>query len=265
MGDWPLSKEDWRTTDAYDYLADLDTAGVAFEFLRRNPDYQADCRQKVSQDTLSADDEAKSVALARRWGLAFPADPQVRADEQTVFWLPEVLASTVILVSLNGDWDGSSFAYDPENWPGLIALREAPDGVFIQLSDDGTVHHLWLPSRPDEGKSVAAMLPLDDAAPVRIDATAAFWRTLARKRSIRQQRSPPLRHARLTPALRALDGRQSGASYRAIATALYGEERIAAESWKTSSLRDTTIRLVRRGLFLMRGGYRRLLGKSPED
>ena len=140
----------------------------------------------VSQDALSADDEAKSAGLARRWGLAFPADPQVRADEQTVFWLPDVLASTVVLVALNGRWDGPSLAYDPENWPGLIALREAPDGVFIQLSDDGTVHHLWLPSRPDEGESVAAMLPLDDAAPVRIDATAAFWRTLARKRSKQQ-------------------------------------------------------------------------------
>lgn len=264
MGDWPLSKEDWRTTDAYDYLADLDTAGVAFEFLRRNPDYQADCKHAVNQDKLDSDEDAKTADFAHRWGLAFPADPHVRAGEQTVFWLPDVLASTVVLVALNGRWDGPSLAYDPENWPGLIALREAPGGVFIQLSDDGTVHHLWLPSRPDEGESVAAMLPLDDVAPVRIDATAAFWRTLARKRS-KQRRSPPLWKARLIPALQALDGRQSGASYRAIARVLYGEERIAAESWKTSSLRDTTIRLVRRGLFLMRGGYRRLLGKSPDD
>lgn len=260
-----MPKENWRTTDAYGYLADLDTAGVAFEFLRRNPDYQADCKQIVSQDALSADEDAKTADLARRWGLAFPADPHVQAGEQTVFWLPDVLASTVVLVALNGRWDGPSLAYDPQNWPGLIALREAPDGVFIQLSDDGTVHHLWLPSRPDEGESVAAMLPFDDAAPVRIDATAAFWRTLARKRSKRPRPPPLQRQARLTPALRALDGRQSGATYRAIATALYGEERIAAESWKTSSLRDTTIRLVRRGLFLMRGGYRRLLGKSPDD
>ena len=259
-----MPNENWRTAAAYDYLADLDMAGVAFEFLRRNPDYQADCKRIVSQDALSADDEAKSVGLARRWGLAFPADPQVRADEQTVFWLPDVLVSTVVLVALNGRWDGPSLAYDPENWPGLIALREAPDGVFIQLSDDGTVHHLWLPSRPDEGESVAAILPFDDAAPVRIDAAAAFWRSLARKQSKRPH-TQPLWRARLTTALQALDGRQCGASYRAIATALYGEERIAAEPWKTSSLRDTTIRLVRRGLFLMRGGYRRLLGKSPDD
>lgn len=259
-----MSNENWRTAAAYDYLADLDTAGVAFEFLRRNPDYQADCKRIVNQDALSTDEDAISASHARRWGLAFPADPHVRADEQTVFWLPEVLASTVVLVALNGRWDGPSLAYNPQNWPGLIALREAPDGVFIQLNDDGTVHHLWLPSRPDEGESVAAMLPFDDSAQVRIDATAAFWRTLARKRS-KRPRPPPLRQARLTPALQALDGRQSGASYRAIATALYGEERIAAESWKTSSLRDTTIRLVRRGLFLMRGGYRRLLGKSPDD
>ena len=41
--------------------------------------------------------------------------------------------------------------------------------------------------------------------------------------------------------------------------AVFGPRRLAAESWKTSSLRDVVIRQVRSGRRLMNGGYRRLL------
>ena len=50
-----------------------------------------------------------------------------------------------------------------------------------------------------------------------------------------------------------------GASYRVIAEAFFGHRRVAAEPWKTASLRDTVIRLARTGSAMMRGGYRALL------
>jgi hypothetical protein len=59
--------------------------------------------------------------------------------------------------------------------------------------------------------------------------------------------------------LRALDGHLAKASYREIAEALFGAHRLQHEAWKTSSLRDRTIRLVRGGVALMRTGYRKLL------
>ena len=61
-------------------------------------------------------------------------------------------------------------------------------------------------------------------------------------------------------ALRALDGRRAGASYREIATALFGEARVASD-WTSSSdyLRTRVQRLVRRADGLARGGYRQLL------
>jgi len=40
---------------------------------------------------------------------------------------------------------------------------------------------------------------------------------------------------------------------------MFGTRRIERETWKTSSLRDRTIRLVRGGVDLMRAGYRKLL------
>ncbi|MCQ4189416.1 DUF2285 domain-containing protein [Methylocystis sp. NLS-7] len=58
--------------------------------------------------------------------------------------------------------------------------------------------------------------------------------------------------------LRALDGHLANASYRDIAQQLFGQERLTREPWKTSSLRAMTIRLVKGGIALMRGGYRKL-------
>lgn len=61
--------------------------------------------------------------------------------------------------------------------------------------------------------------------------------------------------------LRALDGHLAKATYRDIAQQLFGRERLNCEPWKTSSIRATTIRLVKGGIALMRGGYRKLLTK----
>ena len=69
----------------------------------------------------------------------------------------------------------------------------------------------------------------------------------------------------LFDALRVLDGRLAGASYRAIAEDIYGPSRIAAESWKTSALRDTVIRLARTGFNMMSGDYRKLLRPRQPD
>jgi len=69
----------------------------------------------------------------------------------------------------------------------------------------------------------------------------------------------PQRRDRLVSMVRALDGHLAEASYREIAQVLFGARRVEGEMWKTSSLCDRTIRLVKGGLALMRAGYRKLL------
>ena len=58
---------------------------------------------------------------------------------------------------------------------------------------------------------------------------------------------------------RTVDGRQSGATYRAVATAFYGAKRVAAEPWKTSSLKAQIARLAAYGRMMIDHGYRQLL------
>jgi hypothetical protein len=66
-------------------------------------------------------------------------------------------------------------------------------------------------------------------------------------------------------ALRALDLRLAGGTYRSIAEALFGPLPPDQAPWKTAATRDTVIRLVRTGIFMMRSGYRRLLGPESPD
>jgi hypothetical protein len=73
------------------------------------------------------------------------------------------------------------------------------------------------------------------------------------------------RRERLSAAIRALDARNSGGTYRSIAEALFGKKRIPDRAWKTHDLRNRTIRLVQSGLALMRGGYRELLRPKRRD
>jgi hypothetical protein len=72
----------------------------------------------------------------------------------------------------------------------------------------------------------------------------------------------PQRRQRLALALRALDARVEGNSYRTIAEGLFGAKRIPEGAWKTHDLRNRTIRLVQSGFALMRGGYRALLRQA---
>jgi len=105
---------------------------------------------------------------------------------------------------------------------------------------------------------MAAVLPLDASLPNRLEALAGLWRQLQGG----MPRPDPLtrqRRLRLKAMLRTLDGRRGGAAYRDIAIALYGNTRVSAAPWKSSSLRDATMRLARDGAALVEGGYRDLL------
>ncbi|WP_225767673.1 DUF2285 domain-containing protein [Inquilinus sp. Marseille-Q2685] len=177
-----------------------------------------------------------------------------------MFWLPELHARTVILTPSLPDPPIDAIVFDPDAWFGAVAERRSADGLHLLLRDGRSTHRLWLPGPPARGTAVDSALSLDVTAPLRAEATLRFWRLLREGRPQAPPILPTQRRDRLVASLRALDGRSEGASYREIAEVLFGADRIREESWKTSSIRDRTIRLVRSGLALMRGGYRRLLG-----
>lgn len=134
-----------------------------------------------------------------------------------------------------------------------------PDGTSLTVSDDlGTLRVLFIDDAGPETPLVA-VIPLDDAGLDRIEAALRLWRMLQGRPSASNGRLTAQRRQRLRRMLQAIDGHIDGASYRDIGKVLYGKSRIAAEAWKTSALRDSTISLVRDGRAMIDGGYRSLL------
>jgi hypothetical protein len=181
-------------------------------------------------------------------------------DGQIVFWAPEALP-TVLRVSRVATTSAVSRAYDLDlsNLPDAD-LREALDGWHAVILLGGVTHRLWLRELPASRSPIVLELPLDADFDLQLQAAYRLRSALAKRRPRRTGHGLTFhRRQRLVLAIRALDGRNQGNSYRAIATGLFGASRIPERSWKTHDLRNRTIRLVRTGLSLMRGGYRALL------
>jgi hypothetical protein len=251
-----LAKADWRSDERYEAMLDLSSADLAWEFLRRNPQYQ---------DDFARWSRGHAADLGRwtAWGLTFPADPTLSAREQSIFWRPDVYPRTVVLTAAPAAAP-RAIPFAPEAWRGDLIERQADDGTHALLLTSRLQHRLWMPRPIAPGQPVACVVPLSADAACGTSAAVQFWRHLkGEPAAAAREPSAKLRRAYLS--LQALDGRRAGESYRALAERLYGAGRVAAESWRTSSLRDATIRLVRTGLALASGEYRRLLRQKSED
>jgi hypothetical protein len=196
-------------------------------------------------------------------GWFFAADPDRSFLEQTIFWAPEALVTVIpvrpaLLVSshVHVSLDLSDLA-DGQ-------LRQGPDGWHAVLHLRGVEHRVWLKEAPVVAVTYAVELPLDRDFEFRADAGRRLWRGL----NGRPQGEPlhalsPNRRRRLSLALRALDARMDGATYREIAEVIFPNERISEQQWGTHDLRNRIIRLAQTGFALMRGGYRALLRPPP--
>src|SRR4030088_2833024 len=66
-----MPRSDWRSPAAYASVSDLDPSGLAWEFLRRNPEYRREDRA-VSEEAHSND---QTEAVACPWGMRFCVAP----------------------------------------------------------------------------------------------------------------------------------------------------------------------------------------------
>jgi len=70
--------ETWRSEAAYDYIDKLAPGDLAWEFLRRNPEYRKSYDQLVAVGRLT---EEVATEFAKQWGLRFRRRPcQLSAD-----------------------------------------------------------------------------------------------------------------------------------------------------------------------------------------
>ena len=183
-------------------------------------------------------------------GCDFLVDPEIEAPAAPVFWLP-------------GDAPAAVSLFAPLPDVGIAATTLAAIPV-VRREEDECVAWLRLESGAQlVGKANAGaaplgvLLPLDETWPTRLAAAERLRRELAALPV-----EPPLtrqRCDRLKRALRCVDGMTTGASYRDVATVIFGARRLRADPWKTSSLKAQVVRLAAYGRKMVEGGYRDLL------
>ena len=161
-----------------------------------------------------------------------------------------------------------SLADGPAAMP--IGLPDLP-GLNMRRDDDKRDHGLWrermLEHRfwleappPDEPTTYSVIVPLDALFELRTEAVLSFWRAInGRNSDAWRHVLPPQTRDRHILILRALDARQTGASYRVVAEALLGFRGRSKSDWEVSPLKNQARRLVADGRFYVSGGYRELL------
>ena len=230
----------WYPTAAYLYVLCLDTLALAWEYLRRHPDYRIDWLRR-----------ARRPDAAHHWGLRLLEDPTLDARDAHPAWLPGHEAVVQLHPDADPPPEATAFAF----WriPGHKQLLHDGKGLALIARSPSLCQRYALAPGLEDGMAVAHAYRGRHAAPA-----APMPGTPA---SMARPRPPPAALLELH-TLQALDATLAGASLRDVAEGLFGAD--AAAGWYSDGgLRSKVRRLVRRGDALMRGGYRRLAQLPP--
>lgn len=243
-----------RLPARYSYTESLQPDDWAWEFLRRNPEYREDAAVDPAVEEAPPD--------PTDWGCDFVADPERRADEIAVFWLPELLGNLIPLAP-GPPGTGPPITYEPWRWPGR--KQALSTGDRLQLIVDGEQPHRLLlpgPDPPDDGAALGLVLDRSRFWRARLDAAARFLAAVGQH--LPGFRPPPPPHLsderrdRLTAMLWALDLQRAGASEHEIAGMALGTS-VTGPAWSNHPDRGEVRRLLAEAGSLVAGGYRRLL------
>lgn len=237
--------EHWYPTAAYLYVLHLDDLALAWEYLRRNPEYRCDWLHR-----------RRRPEAAHRWGLRLLEDPVLDARDAHPAWFPDPLE----LIQLYPDVDPmpDAAAFDLWHIPGSKCLTH--DGRRLLLTTRWPGCCLRLAVAPGLEAGMAYVHAVRACTRYCAIATGLNKLTVAAD-------ATPLAAARCRPSpavllelhtLQALDATLAGASLRQVAEGLFGSDAVVGGWHADGGLRSKVRRLVRRGRTLMHGGYRRL-------
>ena len=254
------SAQTWRDADNYAFVGSLPSAGCAWEFLRRNPDYQKAWRAFASKANPSSEPNPDPTIF----GLVRFESPERDARSADVFW-HRSLSREVLPVTA---WkpEPAHHCYPRLSLDGLQCrmvvqsgcagehhILFAQDGRFLQL-------HVQGPQAIETACLTTEIVLSSRLVAPRVEALRRLADLVTHGR-LRASLYPPERRAcRLMKALQAFDGMQAEASHRQIAAALFGEATVRDDwSGRSDYLRLRVQRLLRFSERLVEGGYRDLL------
>jgi hypothetical protein len=243
------STEPWYPTAAYLYVLHLDGLALAWEYLRRHPDYRRDWLRRRNRPDA-----------AHAWGLRLLEDPALDARDAHPAWFPDHDAVLQLYPDADPPPDADAFEF----WriPGHKHLIHDGKRLVLVARWPGCCVRLALAPGLADGMAYLYAVRACAAPCGRYHTRAAELDKLA---VVAETAPAAVARSRPTPAallelhtLQALDATLAGASLRETAAGLFGTEAVAGGWYADGGLRSRVRRLVQRGQLLMRGGYRRL-------
>ncbi len=250
------SAESWYPTAAYLYILHLDGPALAWEYLRRHPDYRRDwLRRRRRSDT------------AHRWGLRLLEDPALDARDAHPAWFPD--HDAVVQLYPDADPPPEAAAFALWRFPGHKHLIHDGRRLMLLVRWPGCNLRLAIAPGLANGMAYAYAIRACATPCVRYQVLATELAKLSavgdEPPSATVRPRPPLTALQELHTLQALDATLAGASLREVAEGLFGADAIVDDWHADSALRARVRRLVRRGDALMRGGYRRLAQLPPVE
>ena len=245
--------EPWYPTAAYLYVLHLDGPALAWEYLRRHPEYRLDWLRRGRRPQ-------PAHQAAHLWGLRLLEDPELDARDAHPAWFPDHDGVLQLYPDADPPMDAIVFAF----WslPGSKCLIH--DGKRLMLVLRWPGYSLRLAIAPGLADGMAFAYAIRACA--QLQGLAAMLQQLSTAADVAPaamaSARPSLPVLQELHTLQALDAALAGASLREIADGLFGED-AAADWYSDGGLRSKVRRLVQRGEALMRGGYRRLAQLPP--
>jgi hypothetical protein len=247
-----LPTMDWRDSESYLWITALPRSALAWEFVRRSPDYRATFQS-----------EGQSRENTSSWPLVRLENPDLDARQASPVWRGEVCGEILPVQTSGSARAAVCSVIDTDRLRcRMTAIEERAGITHIVFAERGRLLHLEVEAHPGAGDGLMtpAVAPLEVTA----QRTLALRRLsdLAAHGELRPHLYPPESRApRFARILQALDGALAGVRHRDIAVTLFGERRVA-QDWSSpdNHLRDHVRRAVSQGRALMSDGFVRLLG-----
>ena len=132
----------WYPTAAYLYILGLDALALAWEYLRRHPDYRLDWLRR-----------ARRPDAAHRWGLRLLEDPALDARDAHPAWLPG--HDAVVQLYPDADPPPGAAVFDVWHIPGHKQLLHDGKGLMLIARSPGHWQRFVLAPGLEDGMAVA--------------------------------------------------------------------------------------------------------------
>jgi hypothetical protein len=241
----------------------------AWEFLRRNPAFRelhattSALSCKIGGNATAIEISSDQRAALLKWGCIYSDPPDCEATSARVLWDPVVCPEVIQMVAFEEDR-----AIDAP----LFELSSIHCQVTVLATSDSSQYVLFREAAQSlqllvTGASIERAVHLLSTAIVPPQADKFHFRGLQCFQHLQRTGHIIPDHCAVEPrspryavVLKALDGYLAGESYRDIANALFGAQRVHS-AWGDPGrhLHDQVRRAVRRGRDLMEGEYLKLL------